>query len=100
MIQIVKCKSVRLLKLAVLLFISLVWLFVSWGAWEVTQNGIDSTMMGFEAMPIERHDQIRWYFIQESLPENLLVGGFLCALGIFLAWRWRLFFRSLRKPRS
>jgi hypothetical protein len=98
MIQTMKCNSVRFLKLAVLLFSSLLWFFLSWGAWVVTQNGIDSTMMGFEAMPIERHDEIRWYFVQERLPENFLIGGIFFVLGIVLAWRWRLFFRSLRKP--
>lgn len=76
---------------------TLIWVLASWGIYELVINGLDAIMMGYEVMPVEKHDQIRWYFIREGLPGNLVVGGSLLAFGIFLGWCWRLFFRSLRR---
>ena len=76
---------------------TLFWGLVSWAIYELVINGLDSMMMGYEVMPQERHGQIRSYFIRESLPGNLAVAGILLAIGIFLGWRWRLFFRDLSR---
>lgn len=84
----------------ILSFATISWMVVSWGVYELTTNGLDAIMMGYEVMPVGRHDQIRSSLIRESLPGNLVVGGILLVIGIFIGWRWRLFFRSVRRHRT
>ena len=76
------------------------WVLVSWGIYELVTNGLDANMMGFEQEPVEGYAYWRWYFIRESLPGNLVVGGILLAFGIFLGWCWLAFLCSLKRHRS
>jgi hypothetical protein len=76
------------------------WVLVSWGIYELVTNGLDANMMGFEQEPVEGYAYWRWYFIRDSLPGNLVVGGILLAFGIFLGWCWHTYLRSLKRQRS
>lgn len=70
---------------------------ITWGICITVENGLSASMMGFEQEPVEGYAHWRQYFIKQSLPGNLVVGSMVLALGIILAWRWKVFFVNLHK---
>jgi hypothetical protein len=67
---------------------TLFWIFISWGSYYVVRDGMDASMMRYEAISQERHDEIWRQLVRDTLRAN---AGFACmmlALAIFLGFAW------------
>ena len=67
---------------------TLFWIFISWGSYHVVRDGMDASMMRYEAISPERHDEIWRQLVRDTLRKNVGVASVMLALAILFAFAW------------
>jgi hypothetical protein len=67
---------------------TLFWIFISWGSYQLIRDGMDASMMRYEAISPERHDEIWRQLVRDTLRKNVGFASVMLALAIFLGFAW------------
>jgi hypothetical protein len=74
--------------ITVLTAATLFWIFILWGSYHLIRDGMSANMMRYEAISLERHDEIWRQLVRDTLRKNMGFASVMLAIAILLGFAW------------